>query len=54
MTCFRIGWIVGILEKVFVKPLPGVGLQMGYVYETVTPASDLVPFLRAVGKMPLG
>ena len=38
----------------FVKPVPGVGLQMGYVYETVTPASDLVPFLRAVGKMPLG
>ena len=40
LTCFRIGWIVGILEKPFVKPEPGVGCRMGYVYGTVTPIFD--------------
>jgi len=39
LTCFPFGWIVGILEKPFVKPEPGVGCRMGYVYGTVTPPS---------------
>ena len=38
----------------FVKPVPGVGYRMGYMYELVTPAIHLPSFVRAVGKMPLG